>query len=147
MSRNIKIVYFGRVPTVQVQCEGCKKWQFDDEFCGSCGFRMPREEGEVYKTEYRTDIISKRDRVPRKTKDAVFKRDKYVCQYCGIHCYSSWLRDSKAVTVDHIVPVTAGGMSKKENLITCCRSCNSIKGNRRFSTFEEARKYILNQYE
>lgn len=51
---------------------------------------------------------------------AVLKRDDHTCQYCGNH----------AETVDHIVPLAAGGSSEPDNLCAACGSCNSSKRDR-----------------
>lgn len=48
----------------------------------------------------------------------ILKRDNYICHYCG----------EKANSVDHIVPVSRGGTDDEDNLVSCCRSCNSRKG-------------------
>lgn len=40
-----------------------------------------------------------------------------LCTYCG----------SPADSIDHIIPVTKGGTSDRENLTPACRSCNSKK--------------------
>lgn len=50
---------------------------------------------------------------------AIFERDGFRCKHCGT---------PDDLTVDHIIPVTAGGLSFDENLQTLCRSCNSKKG-------------------
>lgn len=57
----------------------------------------------------------------------VFKRDGYVCQYCG--------RVTRDLTLDHVVPRSRGGGSTWENLVSACRPCNHQKANR---TPEEA---------
>jgi len=63
-------------------------------------------------------------RVPYKplipTKKAVLIRDGF-CQYCG---------SDKHLTIDHIVPVSKGGLNTWENMVAACHSCNSRKGNR-----------------
>lgn len=63
----------------------------------------------------------------------VFYRDNGICQYC----YES------GDTIDHIVPVTAGGGNGMENLVCCCRRCNNIASNLLFKTFEDKLRYIL----
>lgn len=48
----------------------------------------------------------------------ILQRDNYQCRYCG----------KKAVTVDHVIPKSKGGTENSDNLVACCKSCNSIKG-------------------
>ena len=51
----------------------------------------------------------------------VFKRDGFVCQYCGAHPPDALLE------VDHILPVAEGGTNAEENLVTACFTCNRGK--------------------
>ena len=51
----------------------------------------------------------------------VFERDAFRCVKCG-----SW----ENLTVDHIVPVVAGGAHHLDNFQTLCGSCNAAKGAR-----------------
>lgn len=53
---------------------------------------------------------------------SVFARDNYTCQYCGV--------TSKDLTIDHVVPKRYGGGMRWDNLVTCCRRCNSRKGDK-----------------
>ena len=55
----------------------------------------------------------------------ILVRDKKICAYCG----------RKATTVDHVFPKSRGGASESWNLVSCCRKCNSTKGDR---TIDEA---------
>jgi 5-methylcytosine-specific restriction endonuclease McrA len=57
------------------------------------------------------------------SKKHIFLRDNYSCQYCG----RSELPND--LTLDHILPQSRGGKSVWENLVTCCRRCNSKKKN------------------
>jgi 5-methylcytosine-specific restriction endonuclease McrA len=52
----------------------------------------------------------------------VYLRDNYTCQYC----YKSF-RFSE-LTFDHVYPVSKGGETSWENIVTCCKKCNSSKG-------------------
>lgn len=56
------------------------------------------------------------------TKRAVFQRDAYRCQYCGLQ--------DLALTIDHVQPRSMGGVSSWTNVVTACKECNNRKGNR-----------------
>jgi hypothetical protein len=66
--------------------------------------------------------MAKRKAMSQKTRFEVFKRDGFVCQYCGSHPPAAILH------VDHIVPVAGGGENDMDNLVTSCSVCNSGKG-------------------
>lgn len=53
-------------------------------------------------------------------RSSVYARDDYTCRYCG----------SRGVELecDHVVPVSKGGATTLENLVTACRPCNRSKG-------------------
>ena len=53
---------------------------------------------------------------------SVFARDNFTCQYCGI--------TGKDLTIDHVIPKRMGGGMEWENLVTCCRKCNTKKGDK-----------------
>lgn len=52
----------------------------------------------------------------------ILTRDRFACQYCG--------KESKTLTIDHVVPRERGGAHTWENLVACCSECNHKKGNR-----------------
>ncbi|MDD4972973.1 MAG: HNH endonuclease [Bacteriovorax sp.] len=54
----------------------------------------------------------------------VFFRDQFKCQYCEIQLAASEL------TFDHIIPVSQKGATNWENVVTCCKSCNTHKGSK-----------------
>jgi 5-methylcytosine-specific restriction endonuclease McrA len=57
----------------------------------------------------------------KKQRVIVLARDGYVCYYCG----------QDANTVDHIVSIKNGGDPiSLENMVACCKRCNSSKGSR-----------------
>jgi 5-methylcytosine-specific restriction endonuclease McrA len=55
----------------------------------------------------------------------VWERDGHACVYCGA---------TKALSGDHIVPLSQGGSNALTNLATACRPCNLSKAS---STLEE----------
>ena len=53
------------------------------------------------------------------TRQNVFKRDGFSCQYCGA---------DRELTLDHVKPRSKGGRSVWNNLVTACKRCNTHKG-------------------
>ena len=62
----------------------------------------------------------------RINRQRIYKRDNNECTYCG---------SKKNLTIDHIIPKSRGGQNTWMNLVTCCSSCNRLKGDK---TPEEA---------
>ncbi|MCP4914042.1 MAG: HNH endonuclease [Oligoflexia bacterium] len=52
----------------------------------------------------------------------VFWRDNFQCQYCFIKLPASKL------TIDHVVPQSREGGTDWENVVACCPDCNVRKG-------------------
>lgn len=52
----------------------------------------------------------------------------------------------KATTVDHIVPLTKGGTNNIDNLVPCCRSCNSSKGNKFIGDWRPIMAHTLTRF-
>ena len=49
------------------------------------------------------------------------KISKGQCYYCALQTPPAKL------TMDHVVPLTRGGLSTKNNLVACCKECNTKK--------------------
>jgi len=68
-------------------------------------------------------------RIPYKTvrfsRKNVLLRDRHICQYCGKEFPANML------TMDHVIPISQGGKTEWENLVTACKACNTRKGNRK----------------
>ncbi len=73
-------------------------------------------------------LLKHYDRVPIKevkfSKEAIFQRDKFCCQYCG-QTYPEHL-----LNLDHVIPRDLGGKTSWENIVTSCIPCNTRKANR-----------------
>jgi hypothetical protein len=62
---------------------------------------------------------------PLLTNRRLFVRDRLLCAYCGR------VAEDRALTRDHIQPVSRGGEDTWMNCVACCVRCNQRKGNRR----------------
>lgn len=65
--------------------------------------------------------------VTQKKRRSIYERDGWACRYCG------WVPPATGVeglTLDHVVPVARGGDNSRDNLVTCCFSCNQEKADR-----------------
>ncbi len=58
----------------------------------------------------------------RLSRREVFNRDRHTCQYCG--------RQTRELTLDHVVPRHRGGRHDWENLVSACKKCNHRKAGR-----------------
>ena len=58
----------------------------------------------------------------RFSRNNIYLRDRFSCQYCGMELHSNKL------TLDHIIPVAKGGRKTWENIVAACLSCNQRKG-------------------
>ena len=68
------------------------------------------------------------------TRLEVFKRDHYACQYCG--------RESRHLTLDHVIPRYRGGQHVWENVVSACVPCNRRKAG---GTPQEAGMRLMRQ--
>jgi len=60
------------------------------------------------------------------TRLAIYLRDGLSCVYCG----ASVEQGDVILTLDHLIPRSKGGSNRVTNLATCCRRCNSARGDR-----------------
>lgn len=56
----------------------------------------------------------------RKFREFVLRRDGYTCVYCG--------KSDVALQLDHVNPRSRGGADTPDNLVACCKPCNTSKG-------------------
>jgi len=52
----------------------------------------------------------------------IYLRDNFRCQYCGARV------SSQDLNLDHVIPRALGGKTTWENIVTCCIPCNVQKG-------------------
>ena len=56
------------------------------------------------------------------TRFEIFKRDQYICQYCG--------KETRQLTLDHVIPRYRAGQHTWENVVSACMPCNRRKAGR-----------------
>lgn len=56
------------------------------------------------------------------TRLEIFQRDYYTCQYCS--------RETRQLTLDHVIPRYRGGPQTWENVVSACVPCNRRKAGR-----------------
>jgi 5-methylcytosine-specific restriction endonuclease McrA len=76
----------------------------------------------------------------------ILERDDYVCRYCGLDGRASF-ENALVMRVDFVVPRAHKGKKNPDNLVACCTPCNTIKGTKVYTSFDEAKSYVLKQRE
>lgn len=73
--------------------------------------------------------------ISKARRQAIYIRDNYTCPYCNQR------RKVSELTLDHVIPRTKwhgkGSVNRSRNLVTCCHTCNSMKGDRNHREFAE----------
>ena len=62
-----------------------------------------------------------------KLREFIKNRDNYTCCQCG---NSTYAEPNLLLEIDHIIPVSKGGLTEKSNLQTLCWKCNRSKSNK-----------------
>jgi len=79
-------------------------------------------------------MVKRPKRPVRFSRQNIYARDRYRCQYCGRRL------PIEDLTYDHVLPRSRGGKTEWENIVTCCVTCNRKKGGK---TPEEARMRLI----
>ncbi len=58
------------------------------------------------------------------SRQTVFHRDSYTCQYCAKQL------PEEDLNLDHVLPKDKGGKTNWENIVTSCIQCNTRKANK-----------------
>ena len=73
-------------------------------------------------------VLTTFDRLPLReikfTRQSIFQRDNYTCQYCGVKFKKNDLEK------EHVIPKCQGGKNSWDNIVSACTPCNSKKRDR-----------------
>lgn len=68
--------------------------------------------------------IFEREPIPAKLRFETLEKYNHTCQYCGRKAPEVELQ------IDHIIPISKGGLTESNNLTVSCRDCNVGKSNK-----------------
>jgi len=105
-------------------------------FCSRTGQRSVIEVNAIIATHGTNPTLAEHGihYTPPLSNRALFKRDQFLCLYCG-HRHSS-----TELSRDHVRPISRGGADNWNNVVTACKRCNNHKAGR---TPEQAGMQLL----
>lgn len=79
------------------------------------------------KIRFRNSAAGQRALMTGKFREYIKSRDHYTCNHCSVSIFDE---PHLLLEVDHIVPISRGGLSIEDNLQTLCWRCNRKKSNK-----------------
>lgn len=76
---------------------------------------------------YNMFVKTQRSLMTDKLRNIIKERDNFTCQICGASIYT---HPDIVFHIDHIIPVSKGGITTEDNLQTLCSTCNLKKSNK-----------------
>lgn len=77
--------------------------------------------------KFRKSVEGQRALMTSKLREYIKKRDNYTCQHYGLSIKDE---PNLLLEIDHIIPLSKGGLTNTDNLQTLCWRCNRKKGNK-----------------
>lgn len=77
------------------------------------------------KIKFNKSVAGQRALMTSKLRQHIKERDGYTCKECGVSMQDE---PHLLLEIDHIVPVSKGGLTTEDNLQTLCWRCNRKKG-------------------
>jgi len=59
----------------------------------------------------------------------IYRRDGYSCAWCGCHVEPTSAAPGRTLQLDHVIPWSANGSDRSDNLRTLCAQCNEDHSN------------------
>lgn len=77
------------------------------------------------KIKFKKSVAGQRALMTSQLRRKIKERDGFTCRYCGASIYQE---PNLLLEIDHIVPISRGGLTTENNLQTLCWRCNRRKG-------------------
>lgn len=75
--------------------------------------------------KFKNSIKGQRALMTPKLRESIKQRDNYTCKLCSISAHTE---RNLLLEIDHIIPLSKGGLTTESNLQTLCWRCNRTKG-------------------
>lgn len=79
------------------------------------------------KVKFRKSVAGQRQLLTPALREQIKQRDHYTCRHCGV---SVQQEPHLLLEIDHIIPLSKGGLTTADNLQTLCWKCNRTKGSK-----------------
>jgi len=83
--------------------------------------------------KFRNSVAGQRALMTSALREKIKYRDHFTCKICSL---STSQEKNLLLEIDHIIPLSKGGITAEENLQTLCWKCNRSKGAKLFSSTE-----------
>ena len=77
--------------------------------------------------KFRKSVAGQRALMTTAMREKIKKRDKYTCKNCKNNLNNE---PNLLLEIDHIIPLSKGGITSEDNLQTLCWKCNRSKGSK-----------------
>lgn len=105
MSLTDRLEYWNQFP-----CRDADGHDWKSQVCRKCGLAITAKKRKSH------------SRKAKKYAQILIWRDGDFCFYCGVEL------DENTRTVDHVIPLSRGGLNKLDNCVLACKTCNEAKG-------------------
>lgn len=76
---------------------------------------------------FKNSVAGQRALMTRSLREKIKTRDNFTCQHCGLSVHDE---RNLLLEIDHIRPLSKGGITSEDNLQTLCWKCNRSKGSK-----------------
>lgn len=77
--------------------------------------------------KFKKSVAGQRALMTTELRKKILTRDGYKCKHCGASISNE---PNLLLEIDHIIPVSKGGLTTEDNLQTLCWKCNRRKGSK-----------------
>lgn len=77
--------------------------------------------------KFKKSVLGQRALMTSNLREKIKTRDNHTCKKCGL---STKVEKNLLLEIDHIMPLSKGGITSEDNLQTLCWRCNRTKGSK-----------------